>query len=141
MVKKLFKSIIEHVKWHDCSRFVIHNLNSRLFEQCQHRTFSLCQMFTRCTMSTNRSKHTSKQVELIWYKWVNVRKIFSVRIQFFLNAIIKQDKILNDCRLIIIKQCKCLFSCFILFKDSFFNNLINIGRRKRKSGIKTSLNL
>ena len=98
-------------------------------------------MLTGCTVSTDRSKHTAQQIKLVRDERINLSEVAAVRIQFFINAIIEQNQVLNDGLFIIIVEEQGLIGRLCFLQNSLTDNFINIGRGQGQSGIKTTLNL
>ena len=128
VVEEVLQCIIEPIERHDCPHLIVHQLHGRLFEQSQHRTFTLGQVLAGCTVGTDAGQHTCQKVELIGHKGVHLCKIFRIGIQFFLHTVVEDNQIFDDGRFLVIEQTQALCCGLSLIQNTLFDNSVYIGR-------------
>ena len=92
-------------------------------------------------MCPDGCQYACQQVKLVRHERINLREIFSVRIQFLFHTIIEDNQVLDDSRFLVIEQAQGLCRSVCLVQNSFLDNRVHVRGGQGKPCVKAALDL
>ena len=141
MVKKLLKGVVEHIKGHQRTRGLLHDSDGGFLEHCQHGAFALGKVLAGGAVRADGGKDAAQQVELVRNERIDRGEILPVGIELLLDAVVENDQIFDDGRLVIVEKRERFFAGRVLLQNTLPDDFVHVGGGQREAGIKTALNL
>ena len=86
-------------------------------------------------------KDAAQQVELVRNERIDRGEILPVGIELLLDAVVENDQIFDNGRLVIVEKRERFFAGRVLLQNTLPDDFVHVGGGQREAGIKTALNL